>query len=72
MFALTWPDFQIIFLSARNGHLKKKLLEELGFRGGFDEKMIRMWLGIEIVMVDLPPLFKSTYKFFQFSHIRKQ
>ncbi len=27
-----------------------------GFRGGSDEKMRTMWLGIEIVVVGLPPL----------------
>jgi len=26
------------------------------FRGGSDEKMKRMWLGIEIFVTDLPPL----------------
>ena len=29
---------------------------EEGFRGGSDEKMRRMWLGLEIVVAGLPPL----------------
>ena len=35
---------------------KKKILVGQGFRGGSDEKMRRMWLGQEIVVVGLPPL----------------
>ena len=50
------PDFQKLFVSARVGHLKKILLEGLGFWGGSDEKMRRMWLGLEIVVVGLPTL----------------
>ena len=30
-----------------------------GFRGGSDEKMRRMWLGLEIVMASLSPLIKK-------------
>ena len=29
-----------------------------GFRGGSDEKMRRMWFGLEIDVVGLPTLFK--------------
>ena len=29
---------------------------EKGFRGGSDEKMRRMWLGLEIIVSGLPPL----------------
>ena len=29
-------------------------MEEQGFRGGYDEKMRRMWLGGEIVVDNLP------------------
>jgi len=36
--------------------LEKIALEGRGFRGGSDEKMKRMWLGLEIVVVGLPPL----------------
>ena len=32
------------------------ILEGRGFRGGSDEKMLRMWLGLEIVVAGLPPL----------------
>ena len=31
------------------------ILKGRGFRGGSDEKMRRMWLGREIVVVGLPP-----------------
>ena len=41
-------NFQKIFLSSRIGR---------GFRGGSDKKMRRMWLGLGIVVVGLPPLF---------------
>ena len=36
--------------------LKKIILEGRGFRGGMDEKMRRMRLGRDIVVVGLPPL----------------
>ena len=36
--------------------LKKIFLKERGFRGGSDEKMRRMWLGLGFVVVGLPPL----------------
>ena len=35
---------------------KKIIFEGQGFRGGSDEKMRRMWLGLEIVVAGLPPL----------------
>ena len=44
------------FLSWRIRHFKKIILEGRGFRGGSDEKMRRMWLGLEIVVGGLPPL----------------
>ena len=31
-------------------------MKELGFRGGSDEKMSRLWLGRKNVVVGLPPL----------------
>ena len=37
-------------------HFKKIILEGRGFRGGSDEKMRRMWLGLEIVVAGLTPL----------------
>ena len=35
-----------------------------GFRGGSDEKMRRMWFGLEIDVVGLPPLVEGTEKFY--------
>jgi len=32
------------------------MFEGQGFRGGSDEKMRRMWLGLEIGVAGLPPL----------------
>ena len=43
-------------LSWRIEHFKKIIFEGQGFRGGSDEKMRRMWLGLEIVIAGLPPL----------------
>jgi len=39
--------------------MEKIILKGRGFRGGSDEKMMRMWLGREIVVVDLPPLLRG-------------
>ena len=33
-----------------------RILKGRGFRGGSDEKMKRMWFGLEIDVVGLPPL----------------
>jgi len=33
-------------------------LKGRGFRGGSDEKMRRMWFGLEIDVVGLPPLVR--------------
>ena len=56
VYALTWSDFQKIFLSSRIGLTKKIILIGRGFRGGSDKKMRRMWLGgLGIVEVGLPP-----------------
>ena len=41
---------------SRIGHLKIIFLKGLGFRGGLDKKMRRMWFGLGIVVVGLPPL----------------
>ena len=62
LYALTSPDFQKIFLFARIGHLKKIIFEVRGFRCGSDEKMRRMWLGLGIVVVGLPPLLGVNVK----------
>ena len=36
--------------------LKKIILKGRGFRCGSDEKMMRMWFGLDIDVVGLPPL----------------
>ena len=51
-----WPDSLKIVLSGRIRHFKKRILKGRGFRGGSDEKMRRMWVGLEIDVVGLPPL----------------
>ena len=38
------------------------ILEGRGFRGGSEEKMRRMWLGLEIVVADLPLSVRSTIR----------
>ena len=48
--------FSKIFLFERIRHLKKYIFEGGGFRFGKDEKMRRMWLGLGVVGVGLPPL----------------
>ena len=45
-----------MYLFSRIGHLKKIILKGRGFRFGSDEKMMRMWFGLEIDVVGLPPL----------------
>ena len=45
-----------MYLFSRIGHLKKIILKGRGFRCGSDEKMMRMWFGLEINVVGLPPL----------------
>ena len=45
-----------MYLFSRIGHLKKIILKGRGFRCGSDEKMMRMWFGLEIDVVGLPPL----------------
>ena len=44
-------------------HIKKIILKGRGFRGGSDEKMRRMWLGREIVVVGLPPILREILSF---------
>ena len=46
-------------LFGRIRHFKKMILKGRGFQGGSDEKIRRMWLGSEIVVVGLPPLFRT-------------
>ena len=38
--------------------LKHIIIEGRGFRGGSDEKMRRMWLGLEIAVAGLSPLIE--------------
>jgi len=45
-----------MYLFSRIGHLKKIILKGRGFLGGLDEKMRRMWFGLDIDVVGLPPL----------------
>ena len=45
-----------MYLFSRIGHLKKLILKGRGFRCGLDEKMMKMWFGLEIEVVGLPPL----------------
>ena len=45
-----------MYLFSRIGHFKKIILKGRGFRCGSDEKMMRMWFGLEIDVVGLPPL----------------
>ena len=44
---ITWPDLE--------NKILKIILEGRGFRGGSDEKIMRVWLGLEIVVVGLLP-----------------
>ena len=48
---------------------KKIILKGRGFRGGSDEKMSKMWLGLEIVVADLPPLV--LFNFFSQGTVKK-
>jgi len=48
-----------MYLFSRIGHLKKKILKGRGYRGGSDEKMMRMWFGLEIDVIGLPPLVEQ-------------
>ena len=44
-----------MYLFSRIGHIKKNNNERTrGFRCGSDEKMMRMWFGLEIDVVGLP------------------
>ena len=38
------------------------ILEGRGFRGSSEEKMRKMWLGLEIVVADLPLSVRSTIR----------
>ena len=48
-----------MYLFSRIGHLKKIILKGQGFRCGSDEKMMRMWFGLEIDVIGLPPLVEQ-------------
>ena len=45
-----------VFVFKDHGHLKRIILKGRGFRCGSDEKMMRMWFGLEVDVVGLPPL----------------
>ena len=51
-----WIFHSKVFSSGRIRHLKKIILKGRAFRGGSDEKMRRMWFGLENDVVGLPPL----------------
>ena len=53
---LSEPYFLKMYLFSRIGHLKKIIMKGQGFRCGSDEKMMRMWFGLEIDVIGLPPL----------------
>ena len=61
-FALTMARFSKNILILKDWTHKKIFLKV--FRGGSDEKMGRMWLGLGIVLVGLPPLSKSKFPHF--------
>ena len=44
-----WPDFQKKILIFKDW-------TRIGFQGGSDENMRRMWLGLGNVVIGLPPL----------------
>ena len=48
-YSITSPDFHKVF--CKGWTLKKIILEGRGFRGGSDENMRRMWLGLDIFVV---------------------
>ena len=50
------PILKKLFYLGGLDTFKKVILEGRGFRGGLDEKMRRMWLGLVIVVGGLPPL----------------
>ena len=59
IFAPTSPDFQKKYFYLQGLDFKKNILERRGFRGGSDEKIRRMWLGLNVVVVGFPPLVAS-------------
>ena len=62
-YVLTWRDFLKTDLSIRIGLFKQIVMEGREFRGSSDEKMMRLWLGREIFVASLPPLYQpSTIK----------
>ena len=67
IYALTSPYLKKMNLFSRIGHLEKIILKGRGFWGGSDEKMRRMWFGLEIDVVGLPPLIPFIISIFRFS-----
>ena len=54
MFDVILVDLKIP--TSQNPWKTSRILKGPGFRGGSDEKMRRMWFGLEIDVVGLPPL----------------
>ena len=48
--------------------LKKIILKGRGFRCGSDGKMMRMWFGLEINVVGLPPLVGQNWQISVINH----
>ena len=48
--------------------LKKIIFKGRGFRWGSDEKMMRMWFGLEINVVGLPPLVGQNWQISVINH----
>ena len=55
-YALTWPDKKKQFYLRELETFKHIVIEGREFRDGSDEKMRRIWLGLEIVVAGRPPL----------------
>ena len=62
-YAVTWPEFKKKqFYLGEFETFKHIIIERRGFRGDSDEKMRRMWLGLDIVVAGLPPLVSHIIK----------
>ena len=61
-----------MYLFSRIGHLQKIILKGRGFRGGSDEKMRRMWFGLEINVAFLPSANKRLKDMFNYQHDLKK
>ena len=59
-----YPILKKIVLSGRIQHFTKIIFEGRVFRGGSDEKMRRMRLGIEIAVAGLPLLVEYDHEYY--------